>query len=83
MRLIAILALVCLPAMAHAVPDQMLRQIHNSLRFYQIETDVTKLTNMQATAIYFELTSEPERGAMDRLRKRQRILNIIRKGEDF
>ena len=74
-----ILSLAAAPALA--VPDQMLRQIYWGLRSYQIRIDVNTLTNAQATAIWFELTSEDEHSAIDRLRKRQRLLNIIRRGE--
>ncbi len=81
LRLALVLALA--PAAAFAVPQQMLNQIENRLGSYQIKTDVSKLTNAQATALYFELTSSDGNRVGDRLRKRQRLLNIIRKGEDF
>ena len=83
LRLALVLALTLTPAAALAVPEQMLRQIENRLGSYHIKTDVSKLTNAQATALYFELTSSDGKRVGDRLRKRQRMLNIIRKGEDF
>ena len=78
-----ILATALAPGLAAAQSTQMLRTIDMRLPFYQIDVDVNTLTRAQATAIYFELTSEPVRGAGDRLKKRNRILHIIRKGEDF
>ena len=77
------LVFVFLPTLALAVPDQMLNQIDFGLKEYRIETDVETLTNAQATAIFFELTSTDHRRTGDWLRTRQRLLNIIRKGEDF
>lgn len=82
-RLVLAFAMMLAPVAASAVPDQMLRQIDWRLARYHIRADVTQLTNAQATAIWFELTSEPERRTGDWSRKRQRILNIIRKGEEF
>ena len=81
LRLAFVLAL--LPGLAAAQSSQMLRLIDQRLPSYQIDIDVNTLTRQQATAMWFELTSEPERRTGDWLRKRQRLLNIIRKGEDF
>lgn len=81
LRLAFVLAI--LPALAAAQSPQILRTIDQRLPFYQIDVDVNTLTNAQATAIYFELTSEDQKRTGDFLRQRQRILNIIRKGEDF
>ena len=84
MRKIAIIiALSLVPASAYAVNDQLLRSIEHGLRKYQIQTDVSKLTLNQAVALNFELSNSDGRGSLDRLRKRQRILNILRKGEDW
>lgn len=77
------LILFLLPTAALAVPQQMLNQIEHRLIFYGIRTDVSQLTNAQASAIWFEVTSRDGHRVGDRLRKRQRLLNIIRKGEDF
>ena len=79
---LALLPGLIVPGVSAAQSEQMLRRIESGLRTYQIRTDVSQLTNAQATAIFFELSESPKRTG-DYSRKRQRIMTIIRRGEDF
>ena len=77
MRLL-VLILGLLPGAALAAPDdQLLRLVAQGLRDYRIEADVEKLTNAQATAIYFAVSSPDEEDGIPG-NTRYQILSILR-----
>ncbi|MDU8943966.1 hypothetical protein [Ovoidimarina sediminis] len=83
--LIAALALMPLSALAAddrpAVNEQLLLSIRHGLAHYGIRADLEKLTLSQAVELNFLLDSSEGRGALNRLRKKQRILHLLRKAD--
>ena len=72
-------AVILLPAIAMAAPNsQLLRSIEMGLRQFRIETDVSKLTNSQAAALHFELSSPESTFFGTDFRTRQKIQSILR-----
>lgn len=82
LRTIIIIIAVLLPLSVQGSSDDQNRSyIQNELRFqYALKVDTTQLTDRQFWAIYLIVTSGNEDG---KLRTRQRIKTIIRRGENF
>lgn len=89
MRMLAlILALALAPAIVPASEggglhnhDQLRFSIERGLRHYGIRADLDALSLSQAVELNFLLDSSEGRGALNRLRKRQKILNVLRKAD--
>ena len=89
MRKIAILLVLVLASAAaqaaeserRPVNEQLLLSIEHGLRHYGIQADLEKLTLSQAVELNFLLDSSEGRGALNRLRKRQKILHLLRKAD--
>lgn len=79
MRL-AIAFCLFLPSLAFAAPGtQLQRLVEQGLREYRIQTDVTKLTTAQASAIHL-LVSSPDHSNVfpNTLRTRRELMSILR-----
>ena len=80
LRSILFAALLPISALASS-DDQNRSYIQGELRFqFNLDVDVTELTDRQFWAIYLIVTSGNDDG---KLRTRQRIKTIIRQGENF
>ncbi|MEL6643030.1 MAG: hypothetical protein AAFQ79_03785 [Pseudomonadota bacterium] len=75
---LALAVAMAIAAPASADPDpQFLAEIDRDLRFFQLETDVSRLTTSEAAQLYLIMAS-PEKRFLDTRRK---LKSVIRKAE--